>query len=354
MNAIAKSSALLRRATLVAVACCFMLRPVAAAPSFVYETTNEFLTAGDFNGDGVSDVLVLDKLTGNARVGYGNTNGTLTWSAPLVTGVGNATGCGVGRLLQTTRDAVAVTAPSFNEVDLVDLSATNTAGAPSVVTPEGLGPHTVVTLADPAGGAAPAYNDLLAASSDNAGSAEKLDLIGISAGVGTETGQYGESGPLDRGNALQLSVTTATFAAGIVRGSNDTLDIWQFTNTPGVMLSYSNLPDQSDYTFGIFNNETLPRFLFYQDGGSNVTVVPLQQSGASFKFGTALIVPVSEPIEGIFYQSLRDNERERSDFVQQWRPKFKSAGRLARAGDNLRRRDRCGGERFYRRRASGQ
>ena len=54
---------------------------------------NEFLTAsGDFNGDGVIDVLVLDKITGNARVGYGDASGNLTWSAPLVTGVGEAGG----------------------------------------------------------------------------------------------------------------------------------------------------------------------------------------------------------------------------------------------------------------------
>src|SRR5664279_576585 len=55
----------------------------AANAAFVYETGAEFLTAGDFNGDGVADVLVLDKLTGNARVGYANTSGALTWSSPL-------------------------------------------------------------------------------------------------------------------------------------------------------------------------------------------------------------------------------------------------------------------------------
>ncbi|HEX4121443.1 MAG TPA: hypothetical protein VH619_12550 [Verrucomicrobiae bacterium] len=308
MNAIATSAGWMRRTTMAAaLGLCCALHPCAAAPSFVYETTNEFLASGDFNGDGVADVLVLDKITGNARVGYGNASGTLTWSAALATGVGNATGLAVGRLLLTTRDGVAVTAPGFNEINLVDLSGTNTAGTPSVVTPAGLGPHTVVALADPTGGAAPAYNDLLAASSDNAGGAEKLDLLGIVAGVGTETGQYGENGPFDRGNAVQLAVTAATYAAGLVRGSNDTLDIWQFTNAPSVVVSYGNLPDESDYTFGIFNGETLPRFLFYQPGGTNVSVVPLQQSGGSLKFGTAATVTVSEGIEGVFYESIGTN-----------------------------------------------
>jgi hypothetical protein len=46
------------------------LTAVAANAGFVYETPTEFLTSGDFNGDGIPDVLVLDKATGNARVGY--------------------------------------------------------------------------------------------------------------------------------------------------------------------------------------------------------------------------------------------------------------------------------------------
>ena len=93
--------------------------------AFVYETPTEFLTSGDFNGDGIPDALVLDKATGNALVGYSDGNGNLTWSAPLVTGVANATGCGVEHFLATNRDCVAVTAPALNLVNLVDLSQTN-------------------------------------------------------------------------------------------------------------------------------------------------------------------------------------------------------------------------------------
>jgi len=304
MKAIAKflGREMFRRGAFVAavgLGCASQLH--AAPPSFVYETTNEFLAAGDFNGDGILDVLVLDKTTGNSRVGFADTNAVLTWSAPLVTGVSGATGCAVGRFLLTSRDAVAVTAPTLNRVNLVDLSNTNTAGTPVVATPDGLGPHTLVPLADPLGGVAPAYNDLLVASSDNNNSAELLDLLGISAGVATETGQFGETGPFDRGNALQLSVTPPTFAAGIVRGTNDLFVAWQFTNAPGAMLLYSNLASGSDYTFGIFNSETLPRFLFYQPGGSNLTVVSLTQSNAQFVLGGAIVVPVAEAIQGVFY-----------------------------------------------------
>ena len=65
--------------------------------ALVYDTGSEILTSGDFNGDGIADILVLDKLTGNARVGYLDPNGVIAWSAPLVSGVENVSGAAEGR-----------------------------------------------------------------------------------------------------------------------------------------------------------------------------------------------------------------------------------------------------------------
>ena len=288
-------------AALIALLC---LWSPAARAAFVYETPAEFLTAGDFNSDGVADVLVLDKLTGNARVGYAGPTGTLTWSAPLVTGVENATGCAVGRLLQTTRDAIAVTSVGLNRVNLIDLSNTNTAGTPVIVTPAGLGPHTLVTLANPLGGVAPAYNYLLAASSLNNSPAERLDLMSISAGIATAAGQFAETGSFERGNVLPLSISPATFAAGLARGSNDTLHLWQFTNSPSVMVSLSNLPPGSDYVYGRLNSEALPRFLFYVPGQSNVTIQALIQTNGTLAFGPPVSTSFGEAVQHVFYTDL--------------------------------------------------
>ena len=269
--------------------------------SFVYETPGEFLTAGDFNGDGVADVLVLDKVTGNARVGYADTNGVLSWSAPLPTGVEAPAGCAVGRFLQTTRDAVAATSPALNEVNLVDLSATNTAPAPVPAIPPGIGPHTLVDLANPLGGSPPAYHRLLVASSANAPPEERLDLLRINSGVATALGQFAESGPFDRGNSLQFSGSSVTFAAGLVRGVSDTFDLWQFTNAASVVLSLTNLLPGGDYAFGVVNGEALPRFVFYQAGVSSLTLISLGQSGGGLTFGPSQSIPVTEAIEGVYY-----------------------------------------------------
>src|ERR1039457_5617506 len=86
---------------------------------FVYDTGGEILTSGDFNGDGIADVLVLDKSTGNARIGYLDTNCVIAWSAPLVSGVENVTGAAVGHFLTPGTDSLAVTAPGLNHLNLI-------------------------------------------------------------------------------------------------------------------------------------------------------------------------------------------------------------------------------------------
>src|ERR1017187_5444215 len=150
-----------------------------AETAFVYDTGDELLTSGDFNGDGIADVLVLDKSTGNARAGYLDTNGVIAWSAPLVSGVENATGAAVGQFLTPGYDALAVTAPGLNRINLISLASSNNAGTPVVITPNGVGPHALVTLLDPLGLGNPAAPTLLVASSDNAASAELMESLQI-------------------------------------------------------------------------------------------------------------------------------------------------------------------------------
>jgi hypothetical protein len=263
---------------------------LAAQAGFVYETPREFFSSGDFNGDGIPDVLVLDKLSGNARVGYGDGAGALTWSAPLATGVENVTGCAVGSLLQTSQDAIAVTSPGFNLVSIVDVSETNSAGAPQTFAPAGLGPHAVAALG---------ASFLLVASSDNDGGAEVLDLT-MAGGAPVSNTSFPETGPFDRANGLALDSSAPSLGVGIVRGAtNDALHVWQFTNAPAVLLAWTNLAPGSDYAFGNFNGEPLPRFIFYQPGDTNLFIVPLLQTNGALAFGDALEVTLDEPVQEV-------------------------------------------------------
>ncbi len=278
-----------------------------ARSAFVYESATEFFTAGSFLGDGSTNVLVLDKLTGNARVGLVDNNGNLAWSAPLVTGSDNLTGCAVGRTVSTNRDSLAVTAPELNHVYLLDLSNTNSTGAPVVIAPNGIGPHSLADLAAPEGGT-PAFDSLLVASSFNSASTEQLDLLNLSNGVPAAAGSFFDDGSFERANALQPAPDGPTFAVGVVRGqTNDELHIWQFTNSPAVMLVFSNLSSGSAYVFGNFNAEPLPRFIFYQPGGTNLIIVPLLQTNAGYAFGAPVNVSLSEAVQQVFFLALGTN-----------------------------------------------
>ncbi|HXR08169.1 MAG TPA: hypothetical protein VN765_12615 [Candidatus Acidoferrum sp.] len=274
---------------------------LAARAGFVYETPREFLSCGDFNGDGIADILVLDKLTGNARVGYGDGLGGLSWSAPLLTGVENVTGCGVQHWLQTNTDAIAVTSPNFNQVNLVDLSQTNSAGAPQTFAPPGLGPHALAGLGAPSTSISPGVPFLLVASSFNDASAEQLDLLQWISGSTFGNGSFNESGPFDLAEALDIS-NTPTLATGLVRGAtNDTLHLWEFDGIPGVVGAFSNLPAGSSYVFGTFNNEPLPRFIFYQSGASNLAIVPLLYTNPVYSFGPPLVVNLDEAVQQVVF-----------------------------------------------------
>src|SRR4029077_5388447 len=81
------------------------------------------------------------------------------------------------------------------------------------------------------GGAPPASNFLLAASSFNAPPNEQLELLALNAGVATAAGQFAESASFERGNALLLAASGPTLAVGLVRGTNDSAFVDAQANT---------------------------------------------------------------------------------------------------------------------------
>lgn len=278
-----------------------------AATAFVYDTGTELLTSADFNNDAIADVLVLDKATGNLRAGLLDNAGNLSWSAPLVSGVENATSLAIGNFLTNGQNAVAVTAPDFNRINLVSLANTNSATNAVIGPVFGIGPNSLITLDNPFGAAISLPTNLLVATSHNAGNIETLERMQVFNGFSItpfSPAQFNETNLFERGNSLALNPSNSpSFAAGLARGANaDRFDILQFTNAPGgILVSLTNLPAGGDYAFGNFNSETLPRFAFYQPGTSNVIFASLLAGTNGLMFGTNVSFALAEAVKNIFY-----------------------------------------------------
>jgi len=272
----------------------------------VHETPTEFIGSGDFNGDGIPDIMVLDKATGNVRVGYQSSGNALTWSPALFTGTELVSGCGVGRFLQSGQDVLAVTAQTLNGIPIEDVSQTNSISNPYLVTPNGIGPHALAGFANPVSG----FDSLFVASAFNNAPAEQIESVIFFPGpLLSYSGLYGESGSFERPNGVVVDTNSAALVAGIARATNgDALHLWQFTNQASIAASISNLPAGSDYAFGTFNNESLPRFWLYVPGQTNIAIYSLATNGTGINFSAATVFGCDEPVQRVFVLSRTNDD----------------------------------------------
>src|ERR1051326_4847645 len=118
--------------------------PLRAA--FVYETEQEFITTGDFNGDGKPDIAIVDKAKGRVRFGYQLAEGFFNWVAWRAGGVGGVTGVSVGRLVDDKHDSLALTSADNNLSAIVDGVNPSIETDPVKFPSPTLGPATVVAV----------------------------------------------------------------------------------------------------------------------------------------------------------------------------------------------------------------
>ncbi|HYG22806.1 MAG TPA: hypothetical protein VEH04_08495 [Verrucomicrobiae bacterium] len=271
------------------------LPPLSAAP-LVYETADEFHASGDLNGDGLADVLVLDKATGNVRVGHHSGAGVLTWSGPIASGVESVGALAIGRFTATNREAIAVTSPTLNRVQLMTVS--NTVGIVTSMSPSHPGTTLLVALDSPYGLADD--RDWLSAGSHDPG-IMLLDLFAFLAdGIATFSDQIAAEGFLDSGRLFRRSPGDISLVAAMRRGSNDTFVAYAFTNTAAPVLVRSNLPAGSEFVYGTFHNEPHPRVLFFVPGQSNVMVHSIVASPGGFQFGPGTASAFPSAVQQIF------------------------------------------------------
>jgi len=273
-----------------------------ARAAFVTDTAAEFLTSGDFNGDGRRDAIILDKLTGNVRVGYQNLSGGLDWAPARSTGAEAIGAMAVGRFSQTNSEAIAVTSESLNRIHVLNLSNPSNAPTPTLINAPHPGTSLLVGLDAPYG--ALASRSWLTAGTHDPG-ITMLDLLVYAIGdiPGFED-QIIAEGYLSSGNPLALGTNNLTTVAAMRRGSNDTFAAYSYADQTNVLYRVE-LEAGTQFASGHFrwaqDPTPIPTVLFYVPGKSNVIVQRITESANGFALSAPQVSSFGSAIERVYF-----------------------------------------------------
>jgi hypothetical protein len=134
-------------------------------PILVDETAHEYQTLADVNGDGMLDLVVVDRSSGQVRIAETGGNASITWrSSPFDSGLRDVSGFTTGYLLDPNREAIALTSTLGNRIQVIDTPSEATLIEPQLLIQESVGPALVTALQIPGGGVAdyaPDFEDLI-------------------------------------------------------------------------------------------------------------------------------------------------------------------------------------------------
>ncbi len=267
--------------------------PGAGPIAFITETDAELAGALDANGDGQIDYLLIDKATGLRQLGLQQPDGSLQWAEPASTGVDTVTGLGVGRF-GNANDGFAVAAPLWNQVAVF----ADAMGDPAVAPTTGIGPAMVVGINF--GG--DATDDLAIGTLWDKGDVltHLSGLIASSSGFNLGYGPQAETGALSRGNRAQIGGGPSFVGAFRDGGSAKDFVLRTLSASLPDGPTLPGLAPDTEWAWGQFQTNDLPRFLFYTPGSSNLNVPAISGSGSGpFSWGAGSTYAFPSPISRI-------------------------------------------------------
>ena len=250
------------------------------APGFVYENSAEFHTAGDFNQDGETDLLVLDKATGQFRIAEGRSDGTVKWREhPGNSGVSPATGLSTGPLLDPEYDQLLVSGTFPNRINLIDARKDRQLTEPQRIPNTLFGPKIVTAINIPGGPSdfEQAYFDIAfhETLSDTQGPNVLRFFRNDGSGLPFPDDAEGDasSAPPRRANRIRLQAgdPPAYGVLGAVSGNASEFRLLDPSDALDSELdALKGLPGGVDYVYADFDEDDRAEFLFYTPGTSDL------------------------------------------------------------------------------------
>lgn len=247
------------------------------AATTVQETDAEFIASADLNGDGLQDVVLVDKATGRVRPGYQQEDGFLKWVEWRDSGAQGVTGLSAGRLISSDRDALAFASQDGNLLTVLDASVPTTATAPVDIPFMLLGPASVVSLNLGEEGDA-ALHDLFVGSVYNTPDANMASHY-LNEGDGFELErELPLPGTPARGNRVTFQPDGLDYMA-ILFETDAGIELHIQSPTGGALTtvaSLSGLEAGTDYTLASIRDSAMNDLLLWTPGSRTLVHHPIQ------------------------------------------------------------------------------
>jgi formylglycine-generating enzyme required for sulfatase activity len=282
----------------------FMFQLSATAADFapvVYDTPREAFGMADFDGDGKTDCVILDKETGKYRLGYLGADGMLSWVDCRPSGIKALSGLGIGKLFKDKPDSLAFAAADANQLSFVEASGPTTPPKPTVLSfSAALGPSLVVPVKIGGAGQTP-LADLFVGSIYNSPDANLGTLLRNDGTSFPKIDEVTLAGVAAHGNHFPLKPGQPDLLCYLV--TEEKADSFHAddlaSGKPVAVASVAGLPLNSDYAFGDFRKAGCNDLLLYKPGQKNLWFRPVEDAGGKLAFGKGSDFELADPVRRV-------------------------------------------------------
>jgi formylglycine-generating enzyme required for sulfatase activity len=271
-------------------------------PPFISETPQEFFGSGDFDGDGRMDLVIVDKESGKYRLGYQTSDGVFNWVDCRPSGLKPLSGFSIGRLLNTNHDALVLSSPDANQINLLEVSSASAPNKPIPVPfTAALGPNLVVAL-DIGGPGHSSLADLFVGTIYNAPDPNQATLVRNDGSQFPKLADLALAGPANRGNRLAFKNGGPELLCVLVtEEKGDTFRAEDVSTGKLVSVAaLSGLPAGSDYVVGNFQRLPLRELVFYKPGENYLMVRPVEEPApGKLEFGKGDKFDLSQAVKRV-------------------------------------------------------
>lgn len=284
-----KPGARLRALTLAVV-----LAHASPGPAAVVETGGEFFASGDFNGDGLTDLAIVDRGTGRVRLGYRVSREYFNWAEWRASGAKNITGVSVGHLRDPQRDSLALVSADANLISVLEAPSPTVTTEPTPIAAEVLGPNLVVAV-DIGGASNTPLHDLYLTSIYNSDPENQISLVRATGQGFTTLNNLPGAAAESRGHRITLKSGGAEYVATLVAGPGGAT--WRVQNLasgqPEVALSLGGVAADADFFMGNFQGPAAQEVVFFKKDAATFSVSAITEAGGKFTAGP--LTPIKLP-----------------------------------------------------------